>query len=1220
MRLKKIYFKRTNLPEYKVPYLIEYQKKSYGMFLQKNVPKERRKRVGIQAAFSDIFPITNQDESIILEFVDYEVGEPKFSPEDCKEFDLTYSVSLWAKLRLIEKRVGGKEIVKEQDVYICDIPYMLDTGSFIYNGKERVVVTQIHRSPGVTFDEGPEKVVTAYGKKLYTASIIPYRGSWMEFEFDLDNAIWGIIDKKKKFPATQILRASGLETNEEIIKIFYKTEEIKVEKSSGRILAEDIYDPDDNKKVLFEAGTTEINDFVRERILKTGKDRIKVISEEEKHNVAIIETIKKDKTRTFAQAVSDIFRRLRAFSDFAIEANTAKEFWEYMFFKPVRRYDLSKVGRYRINKKLAPIMESFGFEIPKDTTRNLTLQDIVATLQYLIELQNEVEGREIDDIDHLGSRRVRGVGELLENQLRIGLAQAARITREKMLLQRDKISTPRELFTPQPVQMVMRRFFGTFPLSQFMQQTNPLDEITHKRRLSATGPGGLQRKRAGPEVRDVHHSHYGRICPIETPEGANIGLITSLAIYARINEYGLIETPYRKVENGKITDKIEYLTADEEENYTIAPANVEIDKNGKIVGFVVARRGDQFPLVEGKDIDYIDASAQQLVGLSAGLIPFLEHDDANRALMGSNMQRQAVPLLKTEPSLVATGLEEKVARDSGAVVISDVDGIVLSATSDSVVIKTDDGKFKYYKLVKFGRSNQDTAINQRPLVKRGDRVRKGDIIVDGMATSNGEIALGKNLLVAFMSWEGYNYEDAIIISERLLKEDILTSVHIFEEEIEARETKVGAEEITRDIGSQVPPEALRHLDENGIVQVGSRVKVRDVLVGKVVPQADVMMTPEERLLQTLFGKKAGTEKDESLKVPPGEEGVVIDVKVFSRKGKVKKKELEKRKTEILEKYRKLRERLRRDTKNEKDILEKRYKEREISKKDYDEEVKRLDELLKVNLEVLDERKKHELENLQRGEELPAGVVKKVKVKIASRRKIQIGDKLAGRHGNKGVISVILPEEDMPYLPDGTPIDVIISPLSVPSRMNVGQILELMLGWAAKKLNVQCITPVFIGATEEDVKRMLREAGLPEDGRITLIDGRTGEPFKEKVTVGYMYIMKLEHMAEDKIHARATGPYSLVTQQPLGGRAQYGGQRFGEMEVWAIEGYGASRLLEEFLTIKSDDVEGRKKVYEAIIKGEPIPDPGIPQSFQVLIKELQALGLKVELLKEKRKRG
>jgi len=1221
MKLKKRLFRRSQVKPIEIPYLIELQKKSFANFLQENISPERRKKTGLQAAFDDIFPITSPDGSIKLEFVNYRVGKPRFTPEECKEFDLTYSVPIWATLRLVEERIGKNPVIKEQEVYICDLPYMIDNGSFIYNGRERVIVTQIHRSPGVTFDEGPEKVVTVYGKKFYTASLIPYRGSWMEFEFDIDNAIWIIIDRKKKFPATEILRALGIEKNESILEKFYNIKEITLKKSKDYILAEDIFDPEDNSKILFESGTTKINEFVIERLEKMGKKEVKVIELEPNSNdVAILETIRKDKTRNQAQAIADIFRKLRTQTEYAVEINTAKEFWEIMFFKTIRRYDLSKVGRYRINNKLKDVMNEMELEIPSENKRNLTLNDILATLKYLIDLQNEVgPSRTIDDIDHLGSRRLRPVGEMLENQFRIGLSHAARITRERIALQRDRLQVPRDLFTPQPVAGIIRRFFGTYPLSQFMQQVNPLDEITHKRRLSATGPGGLQRKRAGPEVRDVHHSHYGRICPIETPEGANIGLITSLAIYAKANDFGLIETPYRKVEKGKILDKVDYLTADKEENFTIAQANVSVNEKGEIKGLVSARRGEQFPLVDPKEVDYIDASPQQLVGPSAGLIPFLEHDDANRALMGSNMQRQAVPLLQTEAPLVATGLEEKIVKDSGVVVLSDVNGIVLSASSESIIIKTEEGEFRYYPLIKFDRTNQDTCINQRPVVKAGMKVKKGDVIADGMATSGGQLALGKNLVVAFMSWEGYNYEDAIIISERLLKEDALTSVHIFEEEVEARETKLGVEEITRDVGSDVPVETLRHLDEDGIVHIGSRVKVKDVLVGKVVPQAESLVTPEERLLQVLFGKKARSTKDESLKVPPGEEGVVIDVKVFSRKGKIKKKELEKMKASILEKYRYLRDSLRKDTNTAKKYLENLLKNKEITKEKYKDEIKRIDEILKVNLENFERKKKREIENLQRGEELSPGVVKKVKLHIASRRKIQVGDKLAGRHGNKGVISVILPEEDMPYLPDGTPVDMIISPLSVPSRMNVGQILELLLGWAANKLNIQCITPIFDGATEDDIRELLKEAGLPEDGRTILYDGRTGEQFKEKVTVGCMYILKLVHMAEDKIHARSTGPYSLVTQQPLGGRAQFGGQRFGEMEVWAIEGYGASRMLEEFLTIKSDDVTGRKNVYEALVKGQPIPDPGIPESFQVLVKELQSLGLKIELLKEKKKR-
>jgi len=1214
-----------------IPNLIEIQRQSFEDFLQKDVPAEKRKRQGLQAAFLDIFPLSNIDQSLVLEFVDYTVDRPKFDEKESLEKDITYSVPIKMRVRL-KVRIDEKKnpIVKEQEIYLCDLPFMTLTGTFIVNGAERVIVNQLHRSPGVIFEEDVEKKTSSLGKRLYIARVIPYRGAWVEFEFDNNNLLYVRIDKKRRILSTVLLRALGLETNEQILKKFYNTKTVPVkgrkkEDLVGLILSRDLKigggKGQDSKEEIYLKANTKLDSDTVNKIKEAKVDKIEALDIDPTLNDAAIHlTLKRDHITSRSQAILDIFRRLRA-QEYITE-ESAKLFFETLLFKTIKKYDLTKVGRYKINKKLNGIFKEMKLEESTATRRTLCLNDIVATIKYLLNLNNGVSG-EIDDIDHLGNRRVRSVGEQLENQVRIGLSHMGRLIREKMNIQNLDSVTPRDIINTSPVVGIIKKFFGTSQLSQFMDQTNPLAELTHKRRLSALGPGGLNRKRAGFEVRDVHHSHYGRICPIETPEGPNIGLITSLSIYSRINEYGLIESPYRRVAHGKVTDNIDYLTADEEDEYMIAQANVPVstqDYRFKTDLITVRKKGD-FPIVPSKEVDYMDVSPKQLVGISAGLIPFLEHDDANRALMGSNMQRQAVPLMVTERPLIATGIEGNVAVDSGVVVTADRSGRVMSVTGDKVVIWSDDegeNRVDFYQLNKYSRSNQDTCINQVPIVKSGDYVKKGQVIADGPGTSLGELALGRNLFVAFMPWGGYNFEDAILISERLVREDIFTSIHIQEFETEARDLKIGSEEITRDIPN-VGEDALRNLDENGIVCVGAYVKPGDILVGKVTPKGETQTTPEERLLKVIFGKKAEDVRDASLRVSPGIEGKVLAVEVFSRKGKTTKvqearflKKLDEEKINAINSIRKWR-------KEEISQLQRDLESKNITKSAYNDQKDRIEKVTEAEINEVKFLKKKELENFKRGDDLPVTVNEKVKVFIVSRRKVAAGDKLAGRHGNKGVVSRILPEEDMPYLPDGTPVDVVLNPLSVPSRMNVGQILETQLGWAAEVLNTQMISPVFDGAKEVDIREQLREAGLPEDSKTVLFDGRTGKPMEGKVTVGYMYIMKLSHLVEDKIHARSIGPYSLITRQPLGGKAQFGGQRFGEMEVWAIEGYGAAHTLQEFLTMKSDDVVGRTKMYESIIRGEAPHRPGIPESFKVLVKELQSLCLSVNLLKKEEKK-
>lgn len=1230
------------------PQLLEMQKESFSLFLQKDVPAEKRRPLGLEGAFKDVFPLTNSDGSLTLEFVSFSLGEPKYSEEESIARDATYSSSLKVLLRLVQKQEGGKEKeLAEQEVYFGDIPLMTENAAFIINGAERVVVSQIHRSPGVIFEEDEEKRVTAYGKPMYFARIIPYRGAWVEFEFDQNSLLFVRIDRKRKILATTFIRALGFETDSEIMELFddcveLSVDELTIESLLGKFMAKDVVDKSSGE-IIFEAGKELKEDVLQ----KLREKKVKTIIVH--RDPSILLTLRRDPVKSQKEAVSLVYKVLKT-QEFIIQERAAG-FLDELLFKSTRRYDLSLVGRYKILKKLCPLFDTlekkkkFNLATPSEHKRTLTKEDVVATMKYLLMLYNGIsehtEGNkkiklEVDDIDHLGNRRVRSVGELLENQMRIGLVQMARIVREHMNMQDKTTITPRGLINITPFVAQIRKFFGTSQLSQFMDQTNPLAELTHKRRLSALGPGGLHRKRAGFEVRDVHHTHYGRICPIETPEGPNIGLITSLASYARVNQYGLIESPYREVTKGRVTDDIKFLTADKEDENIIAQANAPIDKTGRFTGELVASRyrGD-FPVVEPGKINYMDISPMQVVSISAALIPFLEHDDANRALMGSNMQRQAVPVLLTEPPMVATGIEDKVAKDSGVCILAKRAGEVVSVSSQEIYIWSDDGKpgFDVYQLKKYVRSNQDTCINQVPMVEKDQKVKKGEIIADGPCTKDGQLALGHNILVAFMPWDGYNFEDAILLSERLVQEDKFTSVHIREFQTEARETKGRPEEITRDIPN-VGADDLLNLDEEGVIRIGSMVQRGDILVGKTTPKGEQQSTPEERLLRVLFGKKAEDVQDASLRVPPGVSGRVIGVRTFVRREKLTDKEILKNQEELEQTYKSAMEKLRKDR-----------KERLAAVKGT--EKKKIEILYDQQEEMLKQAKAHDKERSKKGDDLSVSVNKVVKVYIASKIKVQVGDKLAGRHGNKGVVARILPVEDMPRMPDGTPVDAVFSPLSIPSRMNVGQLLETMLGWAANVLNIQMVTPVFDGAKEQQIKEFVskakdklvegkrkelvsrgikgeeleqmiieyREKYLPDDNcRITLYDGRTGQPFLEKITIGNMYLLKLIHLVEDKIHARSTGPYSLITRQPLGGKAQFGGQRFGEMEVWAIEGYGAANILQEFLTVKSDDVNGRIKMYDAIIKGESISEPGIPESFKVLVNELRGLGLNVELLK------
>jgi len=1215
---------------YKLPNLLEVQLNSYEEFLQNDVPKTKRKNQGLESAFREAFPIETPDGEYKLEYLSYGIGKPKYVISECKKRGMSYAGSLRVMMRL-----KSKKETKEQEVYLGDIPLMTDTGTFIVNGDERVVVSQLHRSPGISFESEPHPS----GKNIYSARIIPYRGAWVEFEFDMNDVLYVYVDRKRKFLASTFLRVFNYSSDEEVLKAFCEievcdlTRSAQLERLIGQTLAKSIIDKETN--VLLAERYEKITKDMADKIWRSSVRRVEVLV---KPIPEIINTLKKDHTKNKEEAVMDIYRKLRPGDPPTPEsaANLATR----LFFDQ-KRYDLGQVGRYMLNRKLNM---SVSLE-----ERLITPETLIHIILKLITLKNGEDAT--DDIDHLGNRRVRCVGELLLNQIRIGLARVDRSCRERMNLYDLSNVMPHNLINSKLVSGVVRDFFGRSQLSQFMDQTNPLAELTHKRRMSALGPGGLNRDRAGFEVRDVHYSHYGRMCPIETPEGPNIGLISSLSTYAKINKFGFIETPYRKVENGRVTDKIEYLSADVEDLYVIAQANSKIDSKGHFTDDkIFCRFKDDFLQAEPKEVQYMDVSPRQLVSVAASLIPFLEHDDANRALMGSNMQRQAVPLLYAESPLIGTGMEYRTAKDSGAVVVAQNPGTVTSVDSTEIVLSG-----RHYKLAKFERSNANTCINQRPIVSLGDKVKEGDIIADGAATQNGELALGKNVLVVFMPWRGYNFEDAILINEKLVAEDRYTSVHIEEFEIEARDTRLGNEEITRDIPN-VGEEALRNLDENGIIRLGAEVEPGDILVGKVTPKSETELSPEEKLLRAIFGEKAGDVRDSSLIAPPGVEGIVVDVRVFSRRD-ARSKTKEERSIELKEikgleqsfetqiekikqeKYRKLHNLLvgKKLTagildeesgrtlisqgrtvrvKDLKRIAEKGDLENiKINNPDLEQEISRITRLLDGQIEELTFELEREIDRVKRGDELPPGVLKKVKVYVASKKKISVGDKMAGRHGNKGVVAKILPEEDMPFLADGTPVEIVLNPLGVPSRMNVGQILETHLGWAAKILGFKVSSAVFDGATESEIKDEMKKADIPVEGKVTVYDGFTGRPFDQKATVGYIYMMKLAHLVDDKIHARSIGPYSLVTQQPLGGKAQFGGQRFGEMEVWALEAYGAAFTLQELLTVKSDDVLGRTKIYEAIVKGDNKLQPGTPESFNVLIKELQSLCLDIALEKK-----
>ena len=1260
----------------KLPHLLDVQLRSFESFLQHELPAEERNLVGLQEVFTTVFPISDTRGLFSLEFVSYGIGEPKYSVDECQERDLTFSAPLKATLRLrVREDVDGekrdKEII-EQEVFLGELPLLTDKGTFVINGAERVIVSQLHRSPGVFFEDS----VHPNGKRIFSARIIPYHGSWVEFTLDVNDILYVHIDRKRKLPVTVLLKALGYATERAILELFYPVETLslsgrgqKEQALEGRIVAEDVVDPDTGE-VLLEANEELTVEKIKD-LSKAGIKDVKVFNIPAQDEADVVRnTLRRDSSTGEDDALARIYALLRPGEP--SRAETARDILTRLFFSP-KRYDLAKVGRFKLNQKLnheelfggPERMKRLGLKTPGGELTTLAPEDFVAIVQYLLMLRTGHPDVTTDDIDHLGNRRVRSVGELLANQFNIGLTRMARIIRERMSLQDSENITPYDLVNARTISAVVQSFFGSSQLSQFMDQTNPLAELTHKRRLSALGPGGLTRDRAGFEVRDVHYTHYGRMCPIETPEGPNIGLISSLATYARVNEFGFLETPYRRVRNGQASrDEVLFISADAEDRARIAQANEPVTSSGKFTNdrLIVRHRGE-FPIMEPKDVEYMDLAPMQIVSPAAALIPFLEHDDANRALMGSNMQRQAVPLLETEAPVVGTGLEGKVAQDSRAVVVAKRAGFVETVSTESIVVKYDrpKGELKIidfqeasgvdiYPLSKFKRSNQDTCINQRPLVREGDRVEEGEVLADGAATDHGELALGKNVLVAFMPWGGYNFEDAILVSERLIKDDVFTSIHIEEFELQVRDTNRGVEEITREIPN-VGEEAVKNLDEEGIVRIGAPVRAGDILVGKVTPKGETDLSPEERLLRAIFGEKAGDVRDASLKAPPGMDGIVIDIKVFSRREKDETtRKTDKKKIERLKRYSK-KERARvmevRDAEI-RDLLDGQTANRFVSARTGEELVKTGRKLTRALLAKTDfdalpwnapltrSRKVNEtiwrqmeaaqqalnrierdlekdMDKITRGDELPPGVVKLVKVFVAKKRRLSVGDKMAGRHGNKGVVSKILPDEDMPYLGDGTPVDIVLNPLGVPSRMNIGQILETHLGWAAARLGYKVATPVFAGATVEEIKTELRSAGLPDDGKTRLVDGRTGEAFDHPVTVGIIYMMKLSHLVDDKIHARSIGPYSLVTQQPLGGKAQFGGQRFGEMEVWALEAYGAAYALQEMLTVKSDDVPGRSRVYEAIVKGDNPPEPGVPESFNVLVKELQSLCLDIQFV-------
>ncbi len=1353
-----------------IPNLIDIQKNSFDKFLQTGVPVGKREDTGLEGVFKDVFPIRDFNETSSLEYVSYHLEKPKYDVDECHQRGMTFSAPIKVVVRLVvwdkDLTTGAQSIrdVKEQEVYFGEIPLMTANGTFIINGTERVVVSQLHRSPGAFFDHDKGKSHSS-GKLLFNARVIPYRGSWLDFEFDHNDVLYVRIDRRRKLPATVLIRALGgvpdtskkhpIEfngTTEEILGFYYKTETISLvddgyekavdlELLPGQRATRDIKHPKtgeiivkknrkftrgaikklegakiaslpvDNEELLTKVFANDLVDESTGEVIVECNDDVteERLEELKKRGIAefkvlfidnlnvgpyLRDTLNLDKIATPNEAIMEIYRRLRPGDPPTID--TARALFINLFFNQ-ERYDLSKVGRLKLNYK-------FTLDEPLDHSV-LTKRDILEVVRYLVDLKN---GKgEIDDIDHLGNRRVRAVGELLENQYRIGLVRMERAIKERMSLQEVETLMPHDLINAKPVTAVIKEFFGSSQLSQFMDQTNPLSEVTHKRRLSALGPGGLTRERAGFEVRDVHSTHYGRICPIETPEGPNIGLIASLSTYARVNEYGFVETPYRTVDAGKVTEQVAFYSALEEERHTIAEANAALDKSGRIAApFVSARHEGDTIQTRSEEVDMMDVSPNQLVSVAASLIPFLENDDANRALMGSNMQRQAVPLLRTVAPLVGTGLERTVAHDSGVCTVARRDGVVDSVDASRIVVRSDTtendvgSEVDIYNLIKYQRSNQNTCINQKPIVKRGDRVAKGDVIADGPATETGELALGQNVVVAFMPWQGYNFEDSILLSERLVKEDVFTSIHIEEFECIARDTKLGKEDITRDIPN-VGDEALKDLDESGIIRIGAEVKPGDILVGKVTPKGETQLSPEEKLLRAIFGEKAGDVRDSSLRAPPGVVGTVINAKVFSRKGVDKDeraKEIESQEEAKLLKDQNDEIKILQDSAFQrarsfligKEVTAKLVddKGRQLLKKGdvlddalldqvpqkYWAEIsvgRQVEEKVRALIDSFEQQKEsvkflfgEKIGRLKKGDELSPGVIKMVKVYVAIKRKLAVGDKMAGRHGNKGVVSRVLPEEDMPYMLDGRPVDMVLNPLGVPSRMNIGQILETHLGWAARAMGerlsahveenysgeklrkalkkvydapafhefvdkvsdddvktlcrrlgkgIHVATPVFDGAHEAEIDELLGATGQNLTGQQTLFDGRTGEPFDQDVTVGVMYMLKLHHLVDEKIHARSIGPYSLVTQQPLGGKAQFGGQRLGEMEVWAMEAYGAAYSLQEFLTVKSDDVVGRTRMYEAIVKGDNVLESGLPESFNVLIKELQSLGLDVELL-------
>jgi len=1233
-----------------MPNLLEVQIESYRSFLQLDTAPQRRLRRGLHLVFESIFPISDTHGIYSLEYVDYSIGNPRYGVEECRERGMTFAAPLRATLRLItrDKEKPDKPVkdVVEQSVFLGELPIMTEEGTFVINGAERVVVSQLHRSPGVFFDE----TIHPNGKRLFSARILPTKGPWLEFSLDINDILYVHIDRRRKMPVSLLLRALGFSRNGEVLALFRNEEEVEItDELVGRTLgSEDLVNKRSGEIIV--DGYTEITEENIEAIKSSPFKYVKVLEGPSPNDPGMLEnTLKKDPSENEEDALTRIYNLLRPGDPPNIE--TARGLLERLFFNP-KRYNLGDVGRHRINRRL-------NLDIPAGSTI-LHLEDFMSILNYLIELR--MGQGFTDDIDHLGNRRVRLVGELLANQFSIGLTRMSRTIRERMSLRNDdEQPTPHGLVNARTVSTVVQAFFGSSQLSQFMQQNNPLDELTHKRRLSALGPGGLSRERAGFEVRDVHYTHYGRICPIETPEGPNIGLISSLSTYARVNDFGFLETPYRKVIDGRGTGDIEFLSADEEDRFTIAQANELLNDDGSFQNALVkARQRDDYPMIAPEECQYMDVSPTQLVSAAAALIPFLEHDDANRALMGSNMQRQAVPLLFTQAPYVGTGMEGKIAVDSGAVILARNPGEVSSVDSNRIVVRRDKRRstplspldtadVDEYKLTKFARSNQDCCMNQRPVVRAGDKVDKGQVLADGPATESGDLALGMNVLCAFLPWNGYNFEDAIVISERLLKKDVFTSVHIEEFELQVRDTKRGQEEITREIPN-VSEQAVRNLDDEGIVRIGAEVGPGDILVGKVTPKGETELSPEERLLRAIFGEKAGDVRDASLKAPPGMEGVVIGRKVFSRKDRADgskkaekdailesrqeaeariaglKAERDRQLVDLLgdQKLGRLRSKedgqvvVREGTQVSERLLERidfttvEPEEAWCEKATVNEKVDTLLRFATEQVQLVEEQTERKAERLTRGDELPPGIIQLVKVYVAKKRKLSVGDKMAGRHGNKGVVSIIVPEEDMPYLEDGTPVDICLNPLGVPSRMNLGQIFETHLGRAAAALGLHVATPVFDGATEKEVKGLLVDAGLPEDGKSVLFDGRTGHKIEKTVTVGYIYMLKLTHLVSDKIHARSIGPYSLVTQQPLGGKAQFGGQRFGEMEVWALEAYGSAYTLQEMLTVKSDDVAGRSKIYEAIVKGENPPESGIPESFNVLVKELQSLCLDVIL--------